>query len=262
MNSINQLEKLLGRGVDSFDTPTELRPQAGNPAFTAQFDLSLQAKYYTLNSGAYTNIAAAALNAALKNDLTFFLFGQSDFDSGYAKLKAQNPVNSNWSYGIPFIYGKDAATGGLTLDATVTGDLENGDLVIPYTSALPGSGTTTLALLIVRCNSVAYASLLGATSSDTFVVDGIRYTLDDPTTNAGQYAKAISVYNLSLFGKFDSDSFVPNAFKQPDQFQNGIVDLPIQKGISKHNSIAFKNLYTNVSQSMSIFVKVFNKVSA
>jgi hypothetical protein len=254
-----QLAAMLNNGVDSFDAV--LGQGMDNPAFIAQFDLQMLTQYYTLNAGVYTPITPATLNAGLRSDLPFFIFGESDYQAGYKKLKGQFPINSNWVYGIPFVVGKDTPTS-LALTATVTGQLQTGDLVLPFTSSLPGGGTTTLALNIIRCPNVAFGSLLAATSSDTFVLDGIRYILDDPTTNAAQYSRAINLTTMSLFGKFKVDTFTPNTYKVPDQFQNGIVDLPITKGIDKHKAISFQNLYTNVSQSMSIFVRGVTKVSA
>ncbi len=257
-NQEKQLLAMVNGESDSFDTM--LGQGADNPNFIAQFDLQLLTNYFTVTGGVYTPILPAALNAGLQNDLPFFLFGQSDYESGYAKLVQQFQINANWTFGAPFIFGKDNPA--IALDANATGVLQKGDLVLPYTSDLPGGGTTTVALLVVRCSNIAMGSLLQATSSDTFIINGVRYVLDDPTTNAQQYSKAINVFELSIFGKFDSDSFTPNAYKVPEQFQNGIVDLPITKGIDKHKSIAFPNLYTNVSQSMSIFVQTVDKLTA
>lgn len=259
---MNKHEKFLmnelSENVDGFDAMVGRGKD--NPAFIAQFDLQLLTKYYTLNGGTYTEIAAGSLTAGLQNDLPFFLFGQSDFQAGYKRLKSQFQINSNWTYGRPWIQGHEVNTE-LALDATVLGGLENGDLVIPFTSALPGGGTTTLALHIVRCPQVAMGSLLAATSSDTFVIDGVRYVLDNSALT-GQYSRAINVIHQSIFGKFKSDTFTPNAYKSAEQFQDGIIDIPITDGIDKHSALAFNNLYTNVSQSLSIFVRNVTKVSA
>lgn len=268
------LMQKLGYDANSFDnyfdeadgapiiseTETSLPAQKGNPLFSAQFDLSFITKYYTLNAGVYTEIAAAALNTGLQNSLPFFIFGNSDFQAGFDKLKAQYPINANWSYGRPFIYGKDNPTE-LALDATVQGALQRGDLVIPFTSALPGAGTTTLALNIIRCNTVAYGTLLAALSSDRFILNGIRYVLDD-TAQVAQFAQQMGLHDLSLFGKFKTDFVSPNSFKKPEQFQNGIVDIPLKDGIDKHKSLAFYNIYTNVSSSWSIYVWTVRKLSA
>lgn len=240
------------------NTGTELLASKGNPAFTAQFDTQIFLKYYTLTGGAYTNIPAASLNAALKNKLPVFLFGHADFAAGYTKMQAQYPL-VGWNYGIPGVYGKDYFTP-YGFDATVAADLQLGDLVIPYTSALPGTGTTTLALVIVRCTQVAYGALLQSISSDRFVMNMIRYVLPD-LTQLAQYSQQVGVYYQSLFGKFDSDTLSPNSYKLPSQLQNGIIDIPLKRGIAKQDALATYVNYTCVEIDLSFFVYSVDKVT-
>ena len=240
-------------------TPTDLRNAAGNPLFTAQFDLNFVTRYYTLTGGAYTSIAPAALAAALQNSLPFFVFGVNDFAAGFNFLRGQYPINQNWAYGSPFIWTGQATE--LGLDATVFADLQIGDLVIPFTSPLPGAGTTTLALNIVRSSNVAYGTILDSSNSDRFIMNGIRYVIDD-LTQLLQFSNQIGLFDLSLFGKADSDRVSPNSFKKPEQFQNGIIDIPIEYAIDKHKSMAFYNLYTNLNQSWSVFVSALMKIEA
>ena len=256
------LHALLGNNVDNFDNMAlGMGGNLSDKPFTATFDLQLKTRYFTVvtATGVATAIAPAALNGGLQNRLPFFLFGQGDYESGYPSLKGQFPVNANWSIGRPIVYGKDAITE--IWDATILGQLEDGDLVIPFTSTLPGGGTTTLGINIVRCPQVAYGSLLAHTSSDTFEIDGIRYVLDD-VAQVSQFSNKLQAVKLSLFGRAEQDSYTPNSSKSPEQFQAGIVDIPIIKGIDKHQALGFFNLYTNIDQSMSIFVRNFSKVSA
>lgn len=231
----------------------------GNPAFSAQFDVTILLKYFTFNTGAYTAIGASALNAALKNKLPVYIFGQSDFASGFINLRRTFPLTT-WIHGRPFIYGRDIPSE-LTLDATVTGTLQLGDLVIPFTSALPGAGTTTLALAIVRCTQVAYGTLLNALSSDRFVMNMIRYVIPDITTIT-QYSNNIGYFTQSLFGKFHGDYTSPNSFKKPEQQQNGLIDIPLKVGIDKQKALAMYVNYDCVELSWSIFVWTVKKVEA
>lgn len=244
--------------VASQSSETEVLASKGNPAFSAQFDLQIFVQYYTLTGGAYTQILPAALNAGLKNKLPVFLFGNADYAAGYAKMMQSYPL-VGWSYGIPGIYGKDYFTP-YAFDATVKGNLENGDLVFPFTSALPGAGTTTLALVVVRCSQVAYGALLNSISSDRFVMNMIRYVLPDNTQQA-QYQQKLGIYYQSLFGKFDSDSLSPNSYKKPEQMQTNIVDIPLKRGIAKQDIIASYIIYTNVETDLSIFVYSVDKLT-
>jgi hypothetical protein len=237
---------------------TSVMASKGNPAFTAQFDTQIFLNYYTLTGGAYTKIAPSALDASLKTKLPVFLFGHADFSAGFTKMKAQYPV-VGWAYGIPGVVGKDYFTP-YGFDATVNADLQSGDMVLPFTSAAPGTGTTTLALVVVRCTQVAYAALLQSISSDRFVMNMIRYVLPD-LTQLAQYSQQLGVYYQSLFGKFDSDTLSPNSYKKPEQLQNGIIDIPLKRGIAKQDCLASYVIYTNVETDLSFFVYSVDKVT-
>ncbi len=230
----------------------------GTPPFQAQFDTQVFLQYYTLTGGAYTKIAPAALDASLQNKLPVFLFGHADFAAGYAKMMQNYPI-SGWVYGFPGVYGKDYFTP-YAFTATVTANLINGDVVLPFTSPAPGGGTTTLALVVIRCTQVAYASLLESISSDRFSMNMLRYVLPD-LTQLAQYAQQIGVYYQSLFGKFDSDSLSPISFKNPMQQQNGIIDIGLAKGFGKEDILATYIIYTNVETDLSFFVNAVNKLS-
>lgn len=238
-----------------------LAQSIGNPNFVAQFDIAFYKKYFTVvtATGVYTEIAAAALNASLKNSLPFYLFGNADYAGGFRKIKGQYQINALWVMGTPFIYGAAEPTISPAIDATVTATLSAGDLVVPFTSTAPGSGTTTLALSIIRCDQTAYGSLLDALNSDVFDVNMIRYIIPDANQTA-QYGQQVGVYNLSIFGKFESDNVSSNSFKNPMQQQTNIVDVPLKKGIDKEVSIGFMGIYTCVEIQWSIYVGAVRKL--
>jgi hypothetical protein len=273
----------LNNNVDSFDQyfepdsadapPVTTRPSGaklaavkGNPAFSAQFDISFALRFFTVvtATGVYTNIAAAALNAALKNQLPAYVFGNSDFATGFTNVRRTFPLNT-WVHERPGIYGKDFWADGAgtvpAFDATVKAFLANGDLVIPFSSALPGAGTTTVGLVIVRCTQVPYGTLLAALASDRFVMNMIRYVIPD-TTKIGQYNNNIGLFKQSLFGKFDSDFLSPNSYKKPEQQQNGLIDIPLKKGIDKQIVLGTYINFDCIDMSWSIFVWTVNKVTA
>jgi len=231
----------------------ELTKTKGNPTFSAQFDINFIKLYFTLTGGAYTQIAAAGLNAGLKNSLPHFLFGLSDYKAGFAKLRNSFPV-VGWAYGRPGIYGKDSFDE-YAFDAAITANLQQGDMVVPFTSALPGAGTTSLALCIIRCTQVAYGTLLESLVSDRFVMNMIRYVVADSTAaQLAQYANNIGMFNQSLFGKFDSDFISPNSFKKPEQQQSNLIDIPLKKGINKEVALALSSNYDVVGYTWSTFV--------
>lgn len=229
---------------------TKIGQIAGNPAFKAQFDIQILAKYFTLTSGTYTEIQPSSLNAGLKTQLPVFLFLYNDFNAGYAKLRQITPLNT-WTYNRPFVVGRDAYPENYT--GTVTQYFQTGDLVIPVESTLPGSGTVTRGFTIIRCNQVAYGTLLNAIASDRFVINNIRYNIPD-TSKINQFANQIGVHNLSLFGKFDSDYVSPNSFKDPKYYQAGIIDIPLNVGIDKQKGLSFYLNYDCTEINWSVFV--------
>lgn len=245
---------------------TQLMATQGNPAFTAQFDLSLNLLYFTENgAGVYTQITAAALLAAqpsLATKLPQFIFGNSDYAGGFARLRAATPINV-WAYGTPFIYGSGDTTPGSIFSAftaTVKALLSVGDLVIPFTATL--GGVNYVALSVVHCNQVAYGTLLDALSSDMFQMNMIRYIMSDTTaTGLAQYTNNINIFKQSLFGKFDSDFISPNSFKLPEQMQDGVIDIPLVKGIDKQIALAVLQNYNTPLVQWSLFVAQVNKLA-
>lgn len=269
-----QLIDSLYRGVDSYeannadDAPmqtTALKAGQDIPPFDAEFDISIITRYFSVAAGAYTLRTAAYMlaNAAALCTvaaLSFFIFGQADFQGGYKKIRSQFTLQ-NWTYGNPFIYGNGSypATTLGVLDATAIAQLQVGDLVIPFTAS--NGGVTYAALVIIRCANVSYGTLLAALSSDQFVINRIRYIQND-TSAAGlaQYANAVYWFKQSLFGKFDQDSITPNSQKGPGQYQAGIIDLGLMKNINKEIAFGSYLNYDCVDLQWSVFVKAINKI--
>ncbi len=271
------------RGVDNYDRsnhadaplvqPTSGRPAVrlgsawGNPSFTAQFDISIILKFFTVAGGAFTlrNAAYVLANAAaLATQLPAFIFGNTDFAAGFAKLKTQYALSGGWAYGEPFVFNKDypavriAASTYVAIDATAQAQLQNGDVVLPVWATIAGP-VTYVGFVIIRCAQVGYGTLLNALSSDKFAMNMLRYTLGN--TDVTQYQNSIGVYRQTLFGKFDSDSISPSSFKQPDQQQVNIIDMPIEKGIDKSISLASFINYDAANITMSFFVQSVDKLS-
>ncbi len=273
--SVNgQLIDLLKRNANSFDridhadapNPNAVRlgNSAGNPNFTAQFDISILLKYFTLvpATGVFTAITAAGLLAAqptLATQFGAFVFGNSDYAGGYAKSRSLFPMTI-WSYESPFIYGNGwQGVGANVLDATAKAVLQTGDMVQPYTAVL--GGVTYVAFVIVRCRQVGYGTLLDALNSDMFQTNLLRYVLSDTTaTGLAQYEQNIKTLRQSLFGKASDDFVSPNSYKLPEQMQAGIVDIPLNATIDKEAVLATYVNYAVVNVQWSIFVRKVEKI--
>ncbi len=264
---------LLNSGVNNADGDTvpgseqlRLNPVAGNPPFKAQFDVSMIVKYGTVAAGTFTERTAAYVLAnfpALATQLTAFIFGNSDLAGGFKKSRGQFPLSGGWAYGVPFVYGRDyPAINGVVLDATAQALLQVGDLVIPYVATVAGPVVFN-AMVILRCQQVAYATLVDSLNSDRFWVNNIRYVLTD-TSAAGllQYDNEIKIQAQSLFGLFNENSVSPTSNKTPQQFQDGIIDLPINQGVDKNVVFGSYINYNSVNQKWSIFVRNFDRLKA
>lgn len=270
--SEQNLRRRFNTRVDSYDNAdapaavaparTQLMATKGNPGFTAQFDIQILLRYFSVAAGVYTAVTPAGLLAAaptLATKLNAFIFGNSDFGAGFAKLQAAFPVQV-WAYGDPFIFGKDTPiVNGVALDATARAQLVRGDLVIPYFAT---SGLAYQGFVIIRCTQVAYGTLLDALASDMFTMNMIRYIMADQTAvGLAQYNNNIFVCKQSLFGKFDSDFVSPNSFKLPEQMQNGVIDIPLVKGIDKQIALATAVDYAVSPVQWSVFVEMVNKLA-
>jgi hypothetical protein len=235
---------------------------AYNPPFKAQFQVSVIPLYFTELADVYTSIAAGALNAQLRVALPFFLFGNIDFDSGYPLLKGQFPLSGGWAYNPPVVYGKTvtpAAAFG-PWDATVTAQLRDGDLVFPYTATV--GGTNYMALKIVRTADVPFATLLGATSSNLFGINMIRYVVaTNGAADLAQYANPIVCGDETMFGKFEKDTVNPEAFKNPEQQQDNIIDIDFLFRVSKQKSLSSYFNYDAGAIRLQMFVSYAEKVA-
>lgn len=238
------------------------------PVYSAQFDMSVLIKYFdvTVADGTHAAILAAALPAAVQTQIPAVFFGSSDFASGFTFGKQKLPL-SGWSYLRSYIYGEgepavigDGGAVTYAYPAAVSNVCQNGDMVIElfYDS---GGATDNKALIIHRCQQVAYGTLLGATNSDRFVINKLRYTIPD-TTKVAQYANQIRLLRQSLFGRNVEDFVSPQSFKKPDQFQNGVVDIPLKKGIDKETLLSTYVNYDVVQFDWSIFVWKTKKLTA
>lgn len=269
MNTVEKqmLDKLNNR-VSNYDhadaeIPTgaagaklKVGPGLDNQPFESQFDVNVLTKYFTVAAGAYTEIAASALNAALKTKLAAFMFAQSDGMGGFVASQGQFPLNGGWAYDLPFVYGRPGALPVLRFgvpDATALALLAKGDMVLTYNASV--GGTSYAAFVILRCQSVSYGSLVDALSSDMFWINKIRLTLTDTSASVlAQFQNQLYFQRQTLYGKFQKDALSPTSNKSPQQFQDGIIDLDVKQGVDKNGAINCYVKYDAVDILVSFFI--------
>lgn len=226
--------------------------------YVAQIQVNVLKFYFTEALGVYTQILPAALNAQLKVDLPFFMFLQSDLDAGYAKLKNSYALQGGWQYGVAQVVGRQfqLGTAGLNFDSNVTSLLRDGDVIVPFYATV--GGTNYVAVVVVRTADVAYSTLLGSTSSNTFTINMLRY--DVVAGQEAQFSKAVLIANQTMFGRFTSDPINPRSFKSSWQNQDNIIDIDITVGINKQVGFQSTAAFDVVDFTWNLFIESVTKI--
>jgi hypothetical protein len=231
-------------------SPATMGKSGLNPPFVAQIQLQVIKRYYTENAGVYAAVLPAALPVALQLQLPAFMFANLDFASGYAKARAQYPLQG-WAYNRPVVYQKDVASDIFAAwTATVTNQLVAGDVVLPYTAV--DGGTNYLAIVILRTTNVPMAALIEATNSNSFGINLIRYKV--VLGQEAQLQNQILASKMSMFGKFTSDPLNPEAFQSPMDQQPNIVDVDAETEVNKYKGLAVFTNYDVLSLTWNIFI--------
>lgn len=135
-----------------------------------------------------------------------------------------------------------------------------GSVVITYVDTITiGNPTDTI---IISCNQVPYITFLASSNFDVMTITKFRYQISD-ITKLQQFSQRFAVATKSLFGKSSADDVTVSAFKDPKQFQNGIIDVDNPISIDKETGI-FVNLIAEegFSITLSQFVESFVKYNA
>lgn len=90
--------------------------------------------------------------------------------------------------------------------------------------------------VLVTCNQVPYSVLLDASKFDRMKIGFVRYTLNN-AANLGQFSELFGYASKSTFGRNSSDTVNVPSYKRPDQFQNGIVDVPFSFDVDKQSGL-------------------------
>lgn len=142
----------------------------------------------------------------------------------------------------------------------------SGNMVFTY---VEGAATDTIT---VTCSQVAYNSFLQATITDVMSVRAIRYTLTD-NTQLTNFDNIFAFVKRSLYGSDKRDNISVTSYREPNQFQSGIIDIGNVKDgnsnvttIDKETSlvIGMNDLVgaTAFTATLSLFVNAYNKLNA
>ena len=192
----------------------------------AQFDLIIKRSGATVLSGG----APCAL--------PFALFGSLDALSGYkAVLATELPAGvtiSNVQYSV------------------YSGIAFGSKLTFTYTD---GTHSDTIT---ITCNQIDYPVFLESINRGLFEMNKIRYTISD-VTQLAQFDNGMFTKFRTMFGKTGSDQISVGSWKDPKQFQNGIIDMDITVPVNGESSlITSLNPVDGLQITLSGFVHKYN----
>ncbi len=264
LNELQQLDSLDNYFNDVDEMPltsknvgVTLRRGDGQPAYKAQIDIIIKPIFILVASGTTSIIEPSELPSGLKVALPAFMFGQADYSGGFPNAIAKLPALGLWSLQNVFIYG---VYGSSVVQTTLNPLLKRGDLVIEY-QYNAGGGNIYLGYIIVSSDNVAYGTLLAATNSDRFVIDTVRYSVNNDLYTPQLKNQLVFIFQ-TLFGKASDDKISPTSFINPRNTIKYIADIPFTKGIDKNISIGTYVNYDVPEIVFSIFIKDFKKIEA
>ena len=167
------------------------------------------------NNAASFTLTAKRIGANITQSLPVPFFGVLEVDSAFQRVLNLGGGLSVAVVSLGAVNGTVANANKLTLNYS---DGVNNDLVE------------------ITCAQNPYPSLLKATLIDEYQLSGIRYSISD-TTKLQQFDENFSVKVRTLTGKSSEDSLTPSQFKDPSQFQNGIIDIKQAVRVDKETTI-------------------------
>jgi len=114
----------------------------------------------------------------------------------------------------------------------------------------------------VSCNQIGYISFLVSTLTDLMAIKKTRYQISD-ITHTEQFSQIFKAKSKTLFGKLVEDAINPGSYKDPKQFQNGIVDIDQSMSIDKESGIVIGIIpVASFTVTLSCFIQKFSKRDA
>lgn len=216
--------QLMSKGI----TPVASRAALvtlGNPAQIAPNTKSIKAQF---------DIRILRNSANIADSLEVGIFGDIHFSGGYIGTV------------FPTIGGTVTVTGGTNVGLPDR---------VRFTH-VNGVNTDTVDIF---CNQIPYPTFLTSMSNAMFKLSNIRYSLSNAAQTV-QFSEPFEFRTKSMYGKGETNPITVLAFKKPEQFQAGIVDLPINADMSREDLVALKvNEATTDEFTLSCFLEHFYK---
>lgn len=100
--------------------------------------------------------------------------------------------------------------------------------------------------ITISCNEAPYSVFLQSTRTDLIKIQKVRYNISD-TTKLANYSQPMAIVQKSLFGTLVNNKISVTKYKNPQQFQNGIVDVMASFDVDKTKGLVhymIQNLQT------------------
>jgi hypothetical protein len=246
--TINRSEEFLGNIKQSLGA---LRHVAGNPLTKNEIAVSIDIRYADTNL--HVLLPPAALPAGcLNSTLPAYMFGLSDMYGNYTKTRSIVKLDTvNWNFASSGFWNYNF-TGAVDAVIQLNLDLRDGDYLLVYTSA---AVATVQAVIRIRCQNIAYATLVHSLMSDIIFLNTIRYVVR--IADILQFTHPLFISHLSTFGNLSIDSLDPRMYVTNIMPQQQIADIPVSIPIDKSIAIS---LQINPTCQRLDFLMFVNKV--
>jgi hypothetical protein len=173
-----------------------------------------------MRSVAQLSINIKRVTNTISENLPFVIFGRTSLKN-YYKNQIVNPLLPS---GVTY--------SNLSVAAFATSD----KVIFTYTQAL---NTDTVEVTLQNSN-ITYPELLEALYTNMFEIGKIRHVISDTTTGAAlaQQNLGLFFFKNTMFGKTESNTLNPVDYKNPQQQQAGIIDIPETFRVDQERGIA------------------------
>lgn len=192
------------------------------------------------NSKLSFTVVAERLTANITKSLPAMIFGVNDRLSAFQNVM-QLPSGVVLD---KMVYGADSAISAA------------GKLQLHFKEGL------NIDIIEITCQNNPYPVLLESTKTDLLLMNGVRLSISN-TTLVSQFDEQIQIVKNAIAGNTKRDNLTPVSYKNPEQFQSGIVDVPEMISIDKETSLQFNIIPTaGFKVSMNFYAGKIQKWNA
>ena len=146
---------------------------------------------------------------------------------------------------------------GLTGIAGVEFGLFGGNAFADFQKVIFSGAADTVT--VTATSAAPYPSLVYSLLNSTMRVKNVRYSLSQ-TTDLTQFNETLNVNRETPFGKTTGNSINPIQYKDPRQFQSGIIDIPQGFSIDSNTFLLTNVVAVAQTISLSLFIESFEQI--